>query len=213
MSTKEKLLAALAAGPACDGCLGTRGAVHPVQAVNQAMRGLESSGQVMRAPAVCPGCERRRRVNSLVAALGMESTTSPVVVRHEVERPWFWEGYIQDRVVEHLISEGYGILRSANTASREPGIDIEAESDGRRLWVSIKGYPTSSPYMQARHWFGAAIFDLVLYREQRSDVSLALGLPRGLKTYENLAARVTWLRTSMPFTTFWVDGQGRVTKS
>lgn len=107
----------------------------------------------------------------------------------------------------------YRIGRSANTASREQGIDIEAESDGRLLWVSVKGFPTLSPHVQARHWFAGAVLDLVLYREQRKDVNLALGLPSGFKTHANLAARVTWLRASTPFLISWVDERGRVTRS
>lgn len=214
MTAKDRLLVALTAGPACDGCLGRRSAVEPVQTVNQTMRGLASAGGVVRAPSTCPTCGGAKLVNSLpTGAAAAVLPALPVATHTEVERPWYWEGHVQHRLVEHLVREGYRILRSANTASRERGVDIEAESDGQLLWISVKGFPTSSRHVQARHWFAGAVLDLVLYRERRKDVNLALGLPAGFKTYEKLAGRVTWLRASTPFLIFWVDDRGRVTRA
>ena len=39
---------------------------------------------------------------------------------------WFWEGKVQERIVEHLVKKEYQISRYANTKSRESGKDIEA---------------------------------------------------------------------------------------
>lgn len=99
----------------------------------------------------------------------------------------------------------------ADTESRAQGKDIVAISqDGKELWVSVKGYPENSPNNQARHWFSSAVFDLVLYRGQNPDVSLAIGLPEGFSTYKGLIPRIRWLQDSMPFKIYWVAESGKV---
>jgi len=102
----------------------------------------------------------------------------------------------------------------ADTASKEPGIDIAAERDGRELWVSVKGFPRATskthPATQARHWFSHAIFDLVLYRSKNPDVELAAAFPDGFVTYHNLTSRVGWLRENLPATIIWVAEDGTI---
>jgi len=127
-------------------------------------------------------------------------------------RPWFWEGNVQAQIVSELARNGFQIRRVADTESHEPGRDIEAVGpDGRGLWISVKGFPEKSASVQARHWFAGAVFDLLLYRDENSMVELALGLPKGFSTYENLTTRVKWARPQLPFVIYWVDEQGSVT--
>ena len=110
-----------------------------------------------------------------------------------------------------LAQHWYRIRRVAHTESREAGKDIVAVApNGRELWVSAKGYPENSANTQARHWFAGAVFDLVLYRNERADVHLALALPKKSVTYIALAARTIWLQKSMPFSIFWVTESGEV---
>ncbi len=125
---------------------------------------------------------------------------------------WSWEGNIQSVLASWLKSQGFAIDRVANTASREQGKDIVAVAPkGTTLWVSVKGLPTGTkPYTQARHWFSSAVFDLVLYRDERSDVDLALAFPDGFPTYKALAARLNAFRRVMPFTIYWVSASGTV---
>lgn len=138
-----------------------------------------------------------------------ETQTAPDL---EAERPWFWEGNVQARIVSELVRTGFQIKRVADTKSREPGRDIEAISpDGHELWASIKGFPEKSGNTQARHWFADAVLDLLLYKDENPTVQLALGLPKGFSTYENLAARVRRVRRELPFLIYWVDGQGNTT--
>jgi len=126
-------------------------------------------------------------------------------------RPWSWEGNVQDRIIEHLKNEGWTIERAANTATRETGKDIVAKREERRLWVSVKGYPEKSMNFQARHWFGGAVFDLLVYRSADPIVELGIGLPGGFKTYTNLLPKVTWAKAQLPFFVFWVAQSGAVT--
>jgi hypothetical protein len=78
---------------------------------------------------------------------------------------------VQAAIVEHLQREGWTIEREADTASHEPGIDVLASKDGRRLAVEVKGFPSAryargpkagQPQpkprtLQARHWFSEAL--------------------------------------------------------
>jgi hypothetical protein len=124
---------------------------------------------------------------------------------------WFWEGKVQERIVEHLTKSGYQVTHLANTLSREPGKDIEALScEGQLLWITVKGYPRKSEHTQARHWFAESLFDLILWREQGATAELGIGLPDSFATYRNLAARVTWLKSCMPFRFYWVGEDGTV---
>ena len=102
--------------------------------------------------------------------------------------PWYWEGNIQGAIVEYLRKADWRISRSADTTSREAGKDIEAERGSRELWVTVKGWPEKSANTQARHWFAAALFDLVLYRTDNPSVELAIGIPGGIQHIRKFAA-------------------------
>lgn len=114
---------------------------------------------------------------------------------------------MQAAVVRHLVHTGWSIRRVSDTARREAGKDIEAQRAGTVLWVSVKGYPEgtarTTPNTQARHWFAGALFDIVLWREESPEARLAVALPQR-PTYENLAARTTWLKRAAPFAYLWV---------
>ncbi len=113
-----------------------------------------------------------------------------------------------------LAKKGWTIRSAADTAAKTAGKDIVAERNGRTLWISVKGYPRgtqkTNPPTQARHWFSHAVFDLVRYRDESHSAELALGLPDGFATYQNLAERVRWLRSHLPFTIYWVRQSGEV---
>jgi len=125
-------------------------------------------------------------------------------------RPWQWEGRVQERVVGFLRDSGWTVTRTADTANRERGKDIEAVgTGGQRLWVTVKGYPEKSPDQQARHWFAEVVYDLVRYRTGDQTVLLGAGLP-SQKTFKKLAARIAWLKRELPFQFYWVQEDGSV---
>ena len=84
---------------------------------------------------------------------------------------WHTEENTQRLLVEWLAGEGWTIVRTASTATREPGIDVVAERDGQRLGIEVKGYPsrfyvtgpnrgqvkTSTPKEQAKKWYAHAL--------------------------------------------------------
>ncbi len=213
MRARDRILQTLAnEGPLCDDCLSVRAKVRPRQAVNQNARSLEGEGRLTRFSDRCPHCRSQKLVNFPENTETLRQTRADdTPLQERQDRPWYWEGTVQAHIVSYLRSQGSDVLSMADTQSRERGKDIVARSsDGKLLWVSVKGYPETSQHVQARHWFAGAIFDLTLYRDEDADVDLAIGLPAGFTTYENLSKRVRWLRCALPFSILWVSEDGAV---
>ena len=210
MAIRDKLTAALGlSGPMCDDCLSSSTAVKPRQTVNKYCRDLAMLGKLTRQNQQCPKCKAWKVVN--VMDEGKPSPNPRVVGKaRSAARSWYWEGNIQDAIVKYLRKTGWEISRSADTTSREAGKDIEAKRGSRELWISVKGWPEKSVNTQARHWFAAALFDLVLYRTDNPSVDLAIGIPDGFSTYENLLPRIRWMRKKIPFNVFKVSESGDV---
>ncbi|MCY3783894.1 MAG: hypothetical protein OXG79_08930 [Chloroflexi bacterium] len=219
MTHCERVIAALEyGGPCCDACLGDRTGIRPHQAVNGAANRLKKEGRVDRIERACPSCKKWKRVNSLVSRPSdprpeaQERTAqSAKDGTAEPDKPWHWEGNVQARIVSHLVECGHAVRAVADTASRTAGKDIETKApDGKTLWVSVKGFPERNPHVQARHWFSHAMFDMVLYRHENRAAELAIGLPSGFATYENLSKRIEWFKAVVPFRIFWVHQDGQV---
>lgn len=215
MAAKERIVQALSqvSGAICDDCLPAKADLGSRQTAYATCTDLAGRGLVGRGRGRCTVCGKEKAVSW---SLGMPL---PDVQRIDAihkesdpaNRPWYWEGNVQATLVTRLVGDGYSIQSVADTAARTPGTDIVAVGpDGQELWVSVKGFPTSSPSVQARHWFAGAVFDLVLYRNERPDLQLAVALPDGFTTYARLAGRTAWLREQMPFTIFWIAESGQV---
>jgi len=118
-----------------------------------------------------------------------QSAQQPVIPKSE---NWFWEGNVQSKDINFLVSQNYQIRSVASTASHQTGIDIIAEKDGKNLWVSVKGYPQgterTNASTQSRHWFKQAIFDIIEYRERDKEAFLAMAFP-DFPSYRNLAKK------------------------
>jgi hypothetical protein len=131
-------------------------------------------------------------------------TTQPAEPSHEVdpEDDWRWEGRVQATVVRWLAAEGWDILRVADTASRERGVDIEARRHGQRLLVEVKGYPSPTyqrgaaagepkrygAATQGRTYFGNALLSGMLMRTDDPDAGVTLAFP-DVPTFRGLAER------------------------
>jgi hypothetical protein len=143
---------------------------------------------------------------------------SPVEHKLENNLPkfsyWFWEGNVQAKVVEYLVTQNYQITSQADTASHQQGIDIIAERNDISLWVSVKGYPKgtekTNPSVQAAHWFKQVIFDMIEYRERDKGALLAVALP-DYPRYHSLAKKILWLKPVANFSYFWVNENGQTT--
>jgi hypothetical protein len=207
-----------AAGPICDDCLSARTRIRPRQTVHLNCSRMAKTNEISRSTAtVCHYC-RSQKICSLpstgLAILASRPASVQVATVAGPHGLWHWEGNIQAALVTWLTTQGWTILRTADTAAKAAGKDIVTEREGRELWISVKGYPRgtqkTNPSTQARHWFAHAVFDLALYRNESESTDLALGLPDGFTTYQKLADRVTWLRCHLPFTIYWVSESGHV---
>lgn len=84
---------------------------------------------------------------------------------------WHTEENVQSLLVDRLRSTGWTIVRTANTATGEHGIDVVAERNSVTVGIEVKGYPSkvyakgtrkgqpkpTPPANQAGKWFSHAI--------------------------------------------------------
>jgi hypothetical protein len=184
------------------------------QQANMQCRKLEKEGLVIRR-------QVNGKINNFLAgkSLHPSPTTQPKNARPKASldlpgnKPWYWEGNIQSRVISYLASHNFQIRSVADTASRQQGIDIVAEKDGRQLWISAKGFPEgterTSPSTEAGHWFKGAIFDILDYRGRDKSALLAIALP-DFPRYHSLAEKIAWCKPVAKFVYFWVKEDGEV---
>lgn len=183
MTIRDDILRLLRENPEglSDAELATRlGKLH--QQVNQRCRQLAREGHVRRDDGF--GTIRNR--------LASMPATKPVPAQHACTRDDpRWEGNVQETIIDHLRGDGWTIVRAADTASQERGIDIIAERAGRQLLIEVKGYPgttyargekagqpkPTSPTLQAKHWLSDALLKTMRTRDQYPAAQVAIGLP------------------------------------
>jgi hypothetical protein len=138
------------------------------------------------------------------------------------EQAWAWEGNVQSRLTAHLAATGWSIIRVADTAQRERGVDIIAMRDGQRLLVEVKGWPSityargeragqpkpTQPTLQATHWFAEGLTTLIR-RATEPGSRLALALP-DMPRYRKLLGEAGWALGRLDITVFLVTEQGAV---
>lgn len=156
--------------------------------INMICRDLERQGIVRRDKTYRP------LRNSLVRDAAPNPGPSSQPLYHAAPTPLqdgFWEGDVQGAIVGYLAADGWKITRVADTASRERGIDIMAEREGRHLLVEVKGWPSTTyargdragqpkptlPTVQAGVWFASALHSALKLREKHPDASVSLGFP------------------------------------
>jgi hypothetical protein len=119
------------------------------------------------------------------------------------EEEWFWEGNVQAMVVGYLAGSEWRIRRVANTASSKHGVDIEADRQGERLVIEVKGYPGSTyarverrgeakitpAAAQARAYFSNALLSGLVMRSEIPEARVVLAFP-AITTFSNLGQRV-----------------------
>ena len=218
MNIQSSILGALQNSNAlCDDCLSEVTTVTPRQSINIKCRAMESTKLLARIRETCSRCSRVKIVNRLNASKAIETAATAMVVTSSPsgsgDRPWYWEGNVQKRVVDFLKSHGCKVQSESDTISRQQGKDIVAlADDGRSVWVTVKGFPEKSKNIQARHWFAGALLDLARYRDEDPAASLAMGLPCGFTTYEGLIKRTGAVRQFLGYAVYWVKSDGTVTR-
>lgn len=123
-----------------------------------------------------------------------EAVAAPVIAepRPDVDpADWHTEENVQRLLVERLSSTGWTILRTANTATGETGIDVVAERNGETVGIEVKGYPSktyargaqkgqpkrTAPSTQAAHWFSHAILAAMKLRVAQPSWQSVMAFP------------------------------------
>lgn len=115
----------------------------------------------------------------------------------------------------HLQHDGWVITSFADTASREPRIDIVATRNADTLAIEVKGFPgrnyadprrqgekkRAQPSTQAKGWYGRAVLVAMLTRSRMPQARSVIALP-DFPRYRSLP--VPWIPTLVSHT------QGRV---
>jgi hypothetical protein len=88
--------------------------------------------------------QRRSLVTRGVLPVARRSSDRPTVPVTEPGEPDHSEATVQARLAAYLAGDGWDIRRVADTASREPGVDIIAGKGTRNLVIEVKGFPSRS---------------------------------------------------------------------
>lgn len=116
---------------------------------------------------------------------------TPSRTESQTEFEWHTEEHTQQLLVAWLRQEGWTIVSTANTATRERGVDVVAERLGERLGVEVKGYPSrhyvngpkigqlkvTPPESQAPKWFAHALVPAMTLRGREPDSRSAMCFP------------------------------------
>jgi hypothetical protein len=109
----------------------------------------------------------------------------------DVTQDWFWEGNVVEAIARDLERDAWRIVSKANTRSKERGVDLHAERNGRSLLIEAKGYPSTTyrnpnragqskptnPSNQAQQWYSHALLKVMRLQTKYPDALVALGFP------------------------------------
>jgi Holliday junction resolvase-like predicted endonuclease len=127
-------------------------------------------------------------------------------------------------LVKYLQREGWEIVRSADTARRERGIDIEATRGIETVAIEVKGFPgrnyadprragerkKTQPSTQAKGWYGRAILAAMIVRTQRPAVRAVIAFP-DFPRYRELYRQTAGQLQKCDIELWWITREGNVT--
>lgn len=140
-----------------------------------------------------------------------------------VGESWHTEANVQGAVVTWLASQGWRVLRVADTASKEHGIDVEAVAGDQRVGIEVKGYPSrlyadparageakrTQPSTQAGHWYAQAVLAAMRLRGRRPEARSVIALP-DFPRYRQLFSETASSLVAARIELWWVSRDGEV---
>jgi hypothetical protein len=137
------------------------------------------------------------------------------------ERVWPWEGSVQSVFAAALVRFGWSITAMADTATKAPGIDVQAQKHPRRLGAEVKGWPSrdyadlrraaeskrTQPSTQAGHWFSQALCKAMQLLDSHPGYESLIVLPDYAR-YRDLAARTRTGRRAAGIHVMLLDQDG-----
>ena len=209
--------------------------VYPVKQAFEAATGIPRSvftTQAARRHLVALGFEVApdRSAGRPQRAAGLLTPPDPWAVAGTAEQSgsvgdWHTEAKVQAMVVAYLVREGWQIVSVADTASRQPGIDIVAERENEELAIEVKGFPgrafadprrageqkRAQPSTQAKGWYGRAILAAMLTRSRRPHARSVIALP-DFPRYRDLFKETAGSLHKCNIEVWWVSEDGAVTE-
>lgn len=140
-----------------------------------------------------------------------------------LDESWHTEANVQAAVVTWLAGSGWGIVRVADTATKEHGIDVEAMSDHDRVGIEVKGYPSrtyanparadqikrTQPSTQAGHWYAQAVLAAMRLRSRQPETRSVIALP-DFPRYRQLFTETAGSLQAAQIELWWVTAGGHV---
>lgn len=134
---------------------------------------------------------------------------------------WHSEANVQAALVAALAGSGWRVLSVANTATKERGVDVIAERDGRTVGVEVKGFPSrnyadprrageakrTAPSIQAGHWYAQAVLAAMRLHGKEPGWRSVIALP-DFPRYRDLYAGTSTSLTSAGIEVWWVHANG-----
>lgn len=158
--------------------------------------------------------------------MAVDSSTLAVLSYLPMNKDWFWEGNVVSAVAENLRRTGWKIEATANTATREAGVDLHATKDGKVLLVEIKGYPSkfymrgekqgqpkpTNPRTQARHWYSEVLLSAILRRSEQPEAIVAIAFPEfdELDVFVKRVKQTEWALRKLDISVIFVDESGKM---
>ena len=137
---------------------------------------------------------------------------------------WHTEARVQEMLIKYLDREGWEIVRSADTARRERGVDIEATRGIETVAIEVKGFPgrnyadprragerkRTQPSTQAKGWYGRAILAAMIVRTQKPAVRAVIAFP-DFPRYRELYRQTAGQLQKCDIELWWITREGNVT--
>lgn len=136
---------------------------------------------------------------------------------------WHTEARVQAKLVGWLIAEDWSVISTADTATREHGVDVVAGRDGVTFGFEVKGYPgtkyadprrshetkSTRPSTQAGHWYAAAVLAAMRLRQKEPTWVSAIALPH-FPRYQSLFGETNRSLGKAGIQLWWVAENGAV---
>lgn len=229
----DSRLAEVVPGPILTHCVRVNNTWYPVrQAFGLAtgLSGLDFTSHTARRHLAALGYELHGEIDHrsdplrvVVAARPSADDPSSAGEGRPVGESWHTEANVQGAVVTWLASQGWRVLRVADTATKEHGIDVEAVAGDQRVGIEVKGYPSrmyadparageakrTQPSTQAGHWFAQAVLAAMRLRGRQPETRSVIALP-GFPRYRQLFSETASSLVAARIELWWVGRDGGV---
>lgn len=157
----------------------------------------------------------------VIGDTGPRAAAEPAKTVDDAEQ-WHTEAGVQQRLIAHLVAEGWQISSVAGAQRREGTSDVVATRAGETVAIEVEGYPgrrpgdspragerRPQPNVQAEHWFAHATLQSMRTRSRRPEAHAIIVLP-DYPVYRALQDEIADSLTTCAIEIWWVTAEGQV---